>query len=42
MRALTFWRLGILAGTIFCIVMLFAPLLREMATRLAETMGPFP
>ena len=34
MTRLRLWRVLIFLGTLFCVVMLFAPLLREMLRRL--------
>jgi hypothetical protein len=42
MRVLAFWRSLILVGTLFCVVMLFAPLIHQMLARLAETANGLP
>ena len=34
MRQFTLWRFAILVATLFCVGMLFAPLVREMLQRL--------
>lgn len=39
MKPATLWRALIFLATLFCVVMLFAPLVHEMVTRLTE-LGP--
>lgn len=36
------WRILILVVTLFCVAMLFAPLVREMLERVAETGAGLP
>jgi hypothetical protein len=39
MRALTVWRIVILLATLLCVLMLFAPLVREMRLTVGRDMG---
>lgn len=42
MPTTTLWRIAILVATLVCVVMLFAPLVREMLSTVADTGATLP